>query len=186
MTVELPADDVRAMTAQQRAHYAAQVRERLVRFREVPPNWQAFSEARLPGNERGFYQYIGTGVADDPRAQAVVPGGENLSFGIVVAGPGRGAPLHAHTTEEVFIPLTGSWSVYWGEPGEQEQLVLEPWDAVSVPGPVMRGFRNVGTEDAFLLALLGGGAPPPPIYHQSVIDLLERWHPQIADERSAG
>lgn len=76
--------------------------------------------------------------------------------------------------------------MYWGEPGEQEQLVLDPWDAVSVPGPVMRGFRNVGTEDAFLLALLGGGAPPPPIYHQSVIDLLERWHPQIADERSAG
>lgn len=53
MSVELPADDVRTMTAEQRVHYAAQVRERLVRFQEVPPNWDAFSEARLPGNERG-------------------------------------------------------------------------------------------------------------------------------------
>ena len=183
MTVELPAEKVRAMSPAERAQYAAEIDRRLVRFRETTPNWQAFSEAQLPGNERGFYQYIGTG-ASDRGGRGPIAEGENFSFGIVVAGPGRGAPLHAHTTEEVFIPLTGSWSIYWGEPGEERQRILEPWDAVSVPAPVMRGFRNVGTEDAFLLCLLGGGAPPPPIYHESVTERLEQWHPGIRHERS--
>ena len=36
-------------------------------------------------------------------------------------------------------------------------MILEPWDAVSVPS--MRGFRNAGTEDAFMLCILGGGDP---------------------------
>jgi hypothetical protein len=186
MTVELSADAIRGMTSEERARYAAEIGKRLVRFRETAPNWEAFSEARLPGNERGFYQYIGTGASDDPRARAPIPHGENFSFGIVVAGPGRGAPLHAHTTEEVFIPLTCSWSIYWGEPGEQEQCILEPWDAVSVPAPVMRGFRNVGTGDAFLLALLGGAAPPPPVYHESVTERLEQWHPGIRHAAADG
>jgi mannose-6-phosphate isomerase-like protein (cupin superfamily) len=184
VTVELSADTVRRMSPAERARYGEEIGKRLVRFRDTAPNWEAFSEARLPGNERGFYQYIGTGASDDPRARAPIPRGENFSFGIVVAGPGRGAPLHAHTTEEVFIPLTGSWSVYWGEPGDQEQYILEPWDAVSVPAPVMRGFRNVGTEDAFLLALLGGGAPPPPIYHESVTARLDAWHPGVRNAAS--
>jgi mannose-6-phosphate isomerase-like protein (cupin superfamily) len=182
MTVEIPADEIRRMGPDERARFAAAIGHRVVRFREVAPNWEAFSEARLPGNERGFYQYIGAGASDNPRSRAAIPQGDNFSFGIVVAAPGRGAPLHAHTSEEVFIALSGTWSVYWGEPGEQEQLLLDPWDAVSVPAPVMRGFRNAGKEDAFLLALLGGGAPPPPIYHESVTERLEQWHP---DSRQA-
>ena len=39
----------------------------------------------------------------------------------------------------------------------QHDVILEPWDAVSVPS--MRGFRNAGTEDAFMLCILGGGDP---------------------------
>jgi quercetin dioxygenase-like cupin family protein len=168
MPIELDAGTIRVMSADERAAYAAEIPSRTIRFTEVQPNWQAFSEARLPGNERGFYQYIGPGASDDADARPVMAEGENFSFGIVVAGPGRGAPLHAHTTEEAFIALTGRWGIYWGEPGALQEIVLDQWDAVSVPAPVMRGFRNAGTSDAFLLALLGGGSPPPPIYHDSV------------------
>ncbi len=172
MTVETDAATIRAMTPARRREFEQQIASRVMRFTDIRPNWQAFAEARLPGNERGFYQYIGPGASDDPDASPVLSASDNFSFGIVVAGPGRGAPLHAHTTEEVFIALTGRWSVYWGEPGDQDELVLEPWDAVSVPAPAMRGFRNVGTGEAFLLALLGGGSPPPPIYHESVAERM--------------
>ncbi|MPZ87385.1 MAG: cupin domain-containing protein [Nitriliruptorales bacterium] len=180
MTVEMDAERIRRMAPAERDGYAQVIADQVVRFREVQPNWEAFAEARLPGNERGFYGYVGTGASTDPRARGAIPQGDNFSFSIVLAG--RGARLHAHTTEEVFIPLTGEWIVYWGEPHAEEQVLLERWDAVSVPAPVMRGFRNAGTEDAYLLALLGGGAPPPPIYHESVIERLERWHPNI-DQR---
>ena len=32
----------------------------------------------------------------------------------------KGAALHSHSTVEVFIPLSGTWSIYWGDEGEQE------------------------------------------------------------------
>ena len=38
------------------------------------------------------------------------------------------------------MPLTGSWSVQWGDQGENE-LVLGQWDVISIPINVMRGFR---------------------------------------------
>ena len=63
--------------------------------------------------------------------------------------------MHSHTTVEVFTPLSGRWAIIWGDQGENE-LVLEAWDTISVPPGVMRGFRNVGTEDAHLMAILGG------------------------------
>jgi mannose-6-phosphate isomerase-like protein (cupin superfamily) len=166
MTVEMDRHRVRAMPAHERAGYAPQV----IRFEELIPNWRAFPEAHLPENHRGFYQYIGPGASDNPMSAVAI--GENFPFGIVVAGPGRGAPLHAHTTEEVFVALAGRWQVYWGEPDDQTVLTLEPYDAVTVPAPVMRGFRNAGRGDGFLMALLGGGMPPPPIYHPTVLEQI--------------
>lgn len=166
MTIEMDADRIRAMSPDERARYASQV----IRFDELTPNWRAFPESHLPENHRGFYQYIGPGASDNP--MSAVAHGQNFSFGIVVAGPGRGAPLHAHTTEEVFVALSGTWQVYWGEPEDQQVLTLEPYDAITVPAPVMRGFRNADRSDGFLLALLGGGTPPPPIYHPTVLEQI--------------
>ena len=65
----------------------------------------------------------------------------------VGAEPGKGAALHSHSTVEVFIPLQGRWAVFWGDEGEQE-IVLDPFDCVSVPVGVLRGFRNAGDEPA--------------------------------------
>ena len=90
-----------------------------------------------------------------------------------MAEPGRGAPLHAHTTEEIFIALTRAVGHLLGG---RRSAQCDPGavDAVSVPS--MRGFRNAGTEDAFMLCILGGGDPPPPIYHLSVTQQVDEWH----------
>ena len=53
------------------------------------------------------------------------------------------------------MPLSGRWSITWGDEGENE-VVLEPWDTISVPPGVMRGFQNVGDDEATLLAIVGG------------------------------
>jgi mannose-6-phosphate isomerase-like protein (cupin superfamily) len=174
MPVEMDAGEIRRMSPEERAKYDAEVERRLIRFKNLRPNWFSFDEAKIPGNERALFRYVGTGASDSPAFRAPIPVGENCSFAVIIAAPGKGAPLHAHTTEEVFIPLTGRWSVYWGDQGQHE-VILEPWDCVSVPAPCMRGFRNVGTEDAYLLAVVGGGAPPPPIYHELVIQQMEEW-----------
>ena len=41
----------------------------------------------------------------------------------------------------------------------EEEVMLEPFGEFSVPPGIMRGLRNVGTEPAHILAILGGTDP---------------------------
>jgi quercetin dioxygenase-like cupin family protein len=167
MTAQLDADVVRDMSDEERATYDAQMESRVIRFHKVRPEWAPYREAALPAYQRALSPFIGTVGAENPAYRAQLPEGENFAFAIVFADPGRGAPLHAHTTEEVFMPLTGRWGVYWGVEG-QHSLILEKWDAVSIPAPVMRGFWNASDHPAHILTIQGGGTQLFPIYAPSV------------------
>ena len=83
---------------------------------------------------------------------------EGLHLSIVKCGPKKGTGLHNHHTAEVFMPLSGTWSIHWGDTGENEVL-LGQYDVVSVPVHVMRGFRNESEDEALLLVVLGGDDP---------------------------
>lgn len=106
MPVEMDAEEVRRMSREERAKYNAEVEERHIRFSETAPVQSPFDEARLPGNECALYPYIGLSSAVHTEFRAKIPQGENFCVTVIMAEPGRGAPLHAHTTEEIFIALT--------------------------------------------------------------------------------
>lgn len=53
--------------------------------------------------------------------------------------------------------MSGRWSIFWGDEGE-ESVELGPHDVISVPPGVMRGFRNIGDSHAHLMAILGGSS----------------------------
>ena len=106
MPVEMDAEEVRRMSREERAKYNAEVEERHIRFSETAPVQSPFDEANLPGNERALYPYIGLSSAVHTRVPGQDPPGENFCVTVIMAEPGRGAPLHAHTTEEIFIALT--------------------------------------------------------------------------------
>ena len=80
---------------------------------------------------------------------------EGSHMAIIRAEPGKGTGLHNHKTVEVFMPLTGKWSVIWGDEGESE-LQIGQYDTISIPPGVLRGFRNDSDHEALLLALVGG------------------------------
>jgi uncharacterized protein with PIN domain len=121
----------------------------------LQPSRQAFVDSRIPGHERVIFNVIGRGVTEDASLQPAIVDAQGFNLTFVHAAPGKGAALHSHSTVEVFTPLCGEWSIYWGEKGEEE-IILGPWDTISVPPGVMRGFRNVGQEEAYLMAILGG------------------------------
>ena len=131
--------------------------KRVARFKEQKSSAKAFIDTRIAGYERDIFAIIGGSVMEDPDLRPPIPAQE-FHLGIVKAEPGRGSALHSHLTEEVFMPLTGRWSIYWGPRGDKE-VILEPWDVISLPTHVMRGFRNAGTETAYLLAVVGGHDP---------------------------
>jgi mannose-6-phosphate isomerase-like protein (cupin superfamily) len=132
-----------------------EMQTRVARFKDLRPSRQAFVDSRLPGHEREIFNVIGRGVTEDTTLRPAITDARDFNLTLVHAEPGKGAALHAHPTVEVFMALSGRWAVYWGDAGEQE-IVLEPWDTVSVPPGVMRGFRNAGAEAGYLMAILGG------------------------------
>ncbi|MEJ0070755.1 MAG: cupin domain-containing protein [Pseudomonadota bacterium] len=132
-----------------------EMQKRIARFDELRPTTQAYLDTLIPGHARDIYNLIGRGVTENPASQAAIAVAEGFNVTLVKAPPNNGAALHAHPTVEVFIPLSGKWAICWGDDGERE-VVLGPWDVISVPSGVMRGFRNVGSEDHHLLAIVGG------------------------------
>lgn len=132
-----------------------QMAERVARFDRLRASPQAFVDTRLPGHERDIYNVIGRGVTEDSSLRPAIGDAQGFNVTYTSAEPGNGAALHAHPTVEVFIPMSGKWSVYWGEDGDEE-VILGPWDVISVPPGVMRGFRNVGDGHAYMMAIIGG------------------------------
>jgi uncharacterized RmlC-like cupin family protein len=128
---------------------------RVARFKNLKPSPRAFLDTAIPGFERLIYNVIGRGVTEDASLAPAITDARDFNMTLVKKAPGNRVGLHDHPTVEVFMALTGRWGVYWGDSAENE-VTLEQWDVISVPPGVMRGFRNIGTEDAYLLALLGG------------------------------
>ena len=132
-----------------------QMQERAARFKDLRASKQAFVDTRIPEHVRDIYNVIGKGVTEDPELKPAITAVEGFNITYVGAESGKGAALHSHSTVEVFIPLSGQWSVFWGDEGENE-VILDTFDCVSVPVGILRGFRNVGEGHAYLMAILGG------------------------------
>jgi len=142
--------------------------ERIGRYSELKSSAKAFIDALIPGYERDLYNIIGRGVVEDPRMSPPIAEDHGFTVAFITCEANTGAALHSHETAEVFMPLNGSLVVYWGDDGEEE-LTLEPWDTISVPEGVMRGFRNPNDEEVVILAMVGqqdGGGPV-------------KWHPEV-------
>lgn len=141
----------------------------VARFQDQKSSSKAFIDTRIPGHERDIFSIIGSGVMEDPNLHTPIPA-EDFHLAMVRCEPGKGAALHAHLTQEVFMPLSGRWSIFWGPQGDKE-VILEPYDVVSVPIHVMRGFRNVGDDTAMLLAIVSGHDPGRVGWPQSTLDM---------------
>jgi len=156
-------------------------RTRVARFKNLKPSTRAFIDTAIPGYERLVYNIIGRGVTEDASLAPAITDARDFNLTLVKKAPGNRVGLHDHPTVEVFMPLTGRWGVYWGDEAESE-VILEPWDVISVPPGVMRGFRNLGTEDAYLLAILGGSDSGHVEWSPKVLDAAKQYGLQLDEQ----
>ena len=144
---------------------------RVARFSELKSSAKAFVDALIPGYKRDIYNIIGRGVVEDKELQPPITDNRDFNVGLIKSDPGKGASPHIHETNEVFIPLTGKCGIYWiNEDGSKHEAILEPYDTVSVPIGLSRGFRNAGDETAYMLAVVGGTDPGKVHWPQETID----------------
>jgi len=132
----------------------------VARFQQLKGSEEAFVDSRLPGSRRYKINLIGMGVVERTDVAELAPNiplaAHGFNLGMIQCEPGNGTKLHAHSTEEVFMPLVGPWAVTFMTAEGERELVLEPFDCIHVPVGVYRGFRYVGTGKGTLLTLIGG------------------------------
>lgn len=138
--------------------------ERFVaRFANLRGSEEAFVDSKLPGARRFKINLVGMGVVERNDAPELHPNiplpAHGFNLGMIQCEHGNGASLHAHTTEEVFMPLIGPWAVTWQTDAGQNEIILQPFDCINVPVGVFRGFRYVGEGRGTLLTLIGGPDP---------------------------
>jgi quercetin dioxygenase-like cupin family protein len=131
----------------------------------------AFLDQRIAAYEREIINMVGMGVTENaslkPHVQA---GAEGFSVTYVRAPKGKGAALHRHATEEVFIPIKGRWQVFWLDGDAERTVDLDEGDVINVPIGIYRGFRNLSDRpDALLMALVGGPDAGKVDWHPSVV-----------------
>jgi quercetin dioxygenase-like cupin family protein len=131
------------------------VRTRVARYQDLKAFPESFVDTVIPRYERDLFSIIGKNVFEDPEMQPAIQVHHPFSLSMIRVDPGKGAGLHAHSTEEVFMPIDGKLTVFWGDDGEDE-IELGPMDTVSVPIGVMRGFRNADDKQIHVIAIVGG------------------------------
>ena len=99
--------------------------KRVAIFKDLKPSRRPLIDAVLPQFEREIFSVIGGGVIEDPEDRPPITAVEGFHLSIVKAGPKKGTGLHNHHTVEVFMPLSGKWSILWGNDGENELTVMQ-------------------------------------------------------------
>jgi mannose-6-phosphate isomerase-like protein (cupin superfamily) len=159
-------------------------RENVARANSVKGSALAFLDQRIPAYEREIIDMVGMGVTENAALKPnVKAGAQGFSITYVRAPKGKGAALHRHATEEVFIPVNGRWQVFWLE-GERERTVdLDEGDVCNVPIGIYRGFRNLsGGADALLMAIIGGPDAGKVDWHPSVVAEARRTGLSVDDD----
>lgn len=159
-------------------------RECVARVKDLKGSDMAFLDQRIPAYEREIITMMGRGVIENADlAPHVKTGAHGFTMAYVRAPKGKGAALHRHATEEVFIPVKGRWQVYWLEGDQERTLDLDTGDTVNVPIGIYRGFRNLdGKPDSLLLAIVGGPDTGKVDWHPSVVDEARKTGLSVDDD----
>ncbi len=130
----------------------AALSQRLVRYADLIPCYNAFIDCRSPGSEaKENFTIIGPGVSENPAQHVHIAEPHGFNIGGARQPMGCVNSQHSHDTAEVFMAHTGHWRFDLGEHGTDAQVELHPGDVISIPTRMFRGFTA--------LTLAGDGSP---------------------------
>jgi mannose-6-phosphate isomerase-like protein (cupin superfamily) len=152
--------------------------QRLVRYADLVPCYNAFIDCRTPGSEaKENFTIIGPGVSENPYQHVHIAEPHGYNIGGARQPPGCVNSQHSHDTAEVFVVHSGHWRFDLGEHGDDAQVELHPGDVISIPTRVFRGFTATALADdgsnGFLWAVLGQDDPGRVTWAPQVFDMAK-------------
>jgi quercetin dioxygenase-like cupin family protein len=151
---------------------------RMVRYADMIPCYNAFIDCRTPGSEaKENFTIIGPGVSENPGQHVHIAEPHGYNIGGARQPPGCVNSQHSHDTAEVFVVHSGHWRFDLGEHGDDAQVDLHPGDVISIPTRVFRGFtateRAEDGSPGFLWAVLGQDNPGRVTWAPQVFDMAK-------------
>ncbi|GLO67553.1 MULTISPECIES: cupin domain-containing protein [Oceanobacillus] len=179
------------MTTTKKTNYTKETIERdwTVRFDEIKDKAipLMFIDSIIPGHNRLNYALIGDTASENENYNPVITEPHGFQIGMVKAPKGNGPAFHTHEYIETFFVLTGEWRFYWGNSEDEieGETILKPWDMISLPPYMYRGFENIAEEDAWLFSILEQHEVfdrPDPIWDPKVVKKGEEYNFRVDDK----
>lgn len=154
----------------------------VVRFNEIKN--QAiplmFIDSIVPGHNRLNYALIGDTASENENYSPQITEPHGFQIGMVKAPKGNGPAYHTHEYIETFFILTGKWRFYWGNSADEieGEIILVPWDMISLPPYMFRGFENLSEEESWIFSILEQHEVfdrPDPIWDPKVVKKGEEY-----------
>ncbi len=154
------------------------LRDRVVRYDDLIPCYNAFIDCRTPGSEaKENFTIIGPGVSENPDQHVHMTEPHGYNIGGARQPPGCVNSQHSHESAEVFVVHSGHWRFDLGEHGDDARVDLHPGDVISIPTRVFRGFTATAVADdgspGFLWAVLGQDDPGRVMWAPKVFDMAK-------------
>ena len=150
----------------------AALTDRVVRYGDLQPCYNAFVDSRTPGSSaKENFTIIGPGVSENPAQYVHIAEPHGFNIGGARQPPNCVNSQHSHDTAEVFVVHTGHWRFDLGEHGDDARVECGPGDVISLPTNAFRGFTNIGDDAGFLWAVLDGDDPGRVLWAPNVFDL---------------
>ncbi len=128
---------------------------RVGRWGEVKGYDDAFVTSATPGLEKRVFKLLNRGISQGAHLLPALAHEFPFTMSIVQMEADKGATLHSHATEEVFIALDGHFDLHWGDDASG-RIRMARHDLLSMPTQLMRGFRNGNGRRFHMLVFVGG------------------------------